>query len=138
MGAEGAPAEGAEGAEGAAGRMKKFNREVGQVGEAAAEAVLVKKGYELVLRNFSTRFGEIDLIMRDGERLVFVEVKTKKGLEFGTPEEMFTRGKYNKVKRMATAYLKGKEVPCRIDMVAVELDEQNLPVALRHYENVVL
>ncbi|TSC85325.1 MAG: putative endonuclease [Microgenomates group bacterium Gr01-1014_16] len=118
--------------------MKQYNREIGRIGEAAAEELLVKKGLELILRNFSTRFGEVDLIMRDGERLVFVEVKTKKGLEFGTPEEMFTRGKYNKVKRMATVYLKGKEAPCRIDMVAVELDDSNLPMAVRHYENVVL
>lgn len=118
--------------------MKKFNRLVGEIGEGAAGEYLVKKGYEVVLRNFSTRFGEIDLIMKDRERLVFVEVKTKKGLEFGTPEEMFTRGKYNKVKRMATVYLKGEDVPCRIDMVAVELDGQNLPVAVRHYENVIL
>lgn len=118
--------------------MKRFNKETGKIGEGAAEGILVKKGYELVLRNFSTRFGEIDLIMRDGEKLVFVEVKTKKGLKFGTPEEMFTRGKYNKVKRMATVYLKGKDVPCRIDMMAVELDQNNGVVALRHYENVVL
>lgn len=118
--------------------MKKFNRQIGEVGERAAEEVLVKKGYELVLRNFSTRFGEIDLVMRDGGRLVFVEVKTKKGLKFGTPEEMFTRGKYSKVKRMATVYLKGEDVPCMIDMVAVELDQDSMPVAVRHYENVIL
>ena len=117
---------------------KTYNKYVGSIGEAAAEGFLVKNGLEVILRNFSTRFGEIDLIMRDKGRWVFVEVKTKKGLEFGTPEEMFTRKKYNKVKRMATVYLKGKEVSCRIDMVAVELDSQNLPKNLRHYENVVM
>lgn len=123
---------------------------IGGIGERAAEELLVKKGYEVVLRNFSTRFGEIDLIVTDNGCLVFVEVKTKKGLEFGLPEEMFTRGKYNKVKRMATVYLASQElllrgkkgslldnVPCRIDMVAVELDGQNSAKDVRHYENVV-
>ena len=116
--------------------MKQFNKKTGEVGERLAEEVLVKKGFELILRNFSTRFGEIDLIMRDKEKIVFVEVKTKKGLDWGSPEEMFTRGKLEKVKRMATVYLKGREVPCRIDMVAVVLDGENNPVSVKHYENV--
>ncbi|MBI2008306.1 YraN family protein [Candidatus Amesbacteria bacterium] len=122
--------------------MKRLNRDVGRIGEGVAEEYLGEKGYELVIRNFSTRWGEIDLIMRDGERWVFVEVKTKKGWEFGTPEEMFTERKYNQVKRMATGYLASQALllrsKCRIDMVAVELDGQNVPVAVRHYENVIL
>ena len=116
--------------------MKVLNRETGRIGEGIAEGFLVKKGLELVLRNFSTRFGEIDLIMRDKDVLVFVEVKTKKGLDWGRPEEMFTRGKYERVKRMASVYLKGKEVSCRIDMVAVVLGEENQPVSVKHFENV--
>lgn len=88
--------------------------------------------------NYRTRFGEIDLIMKDKHLLVFVEVKTKRGVNFGKPEEMFTRGKYHKVKRMATVYLKGREVSCRIDMVAVELNDQGEVVTVRHYPNVIL
>ena len=115
--------------------MKTENRNTGRIGEAMAEDFLTDKGYEVVLKNFSTRLGEIDLVMRDKDILVFVEVKTKKGLLFGSPEEMFTRGKYERVKRMATVYLKGEEVPCRIDMVAVVLDDQNQPVSVKHYKN---
>ncbi len=115
--------------------MKQANKLTGGAGERAAETYLVKKGYELVTRNFCTRLGEIDLIMNDGNILVFIEVKTKKGQMFGTPEEMFTRGKYNQVKRMATLYLNGKAVPCRIDMVAVDLDDTG-ESKIRHYENV--
>ncbi|KKU28048.1 MAG: hypothetical protein UX42_C0021G0022, partial [Microgenomates group bacterium GW2011_GWC1_46_20] len=81
--------------------------------------------------------GEIDLIMRDKETVVFVEVKTKKGYSWGSPEEMFTRGKYERVKRMANVYLKGREVACRIDMVAVVLNAQNEAVSVQHYENVM-
>jgi putative endonuclease len=118
--------------------MKKYNRKTGKIGESAAKEYLMKKGFEIVERNYSTRFGEIDLICKDKNILVFVEVKTKKGMDFGTPEEMFTRKKYNRVKRMATIYLDGKEVPCRIDMVAVELDSDNQSVEVRHYEGVSL
>lgn len=116
--------------------MKIYNRETGRIGEDVALDYLTKKGYELVLRNFSTRFGEIDLIMRDKDVLVFVEVKTKKGLAWGSPEEMFTRNKLARVRRMAEMYLKGKEVACRIDMVAVVLNQENELVLVRHYEGV--
>lgn len=116
--------------------MKIFNRQVGSVGEKAAENYLLKKGYKIISRNLTTRFGEIDLIARDHDILVFVEIKTKKGVDFGPPEEMFTKSKYEKVKRMATTYLEGREVPCRIDMVAVVLDSGNFPISINHYENV--
>ncbi len=116
--------------------MKQHNRETGRLGEEIALQFLLKKDYELVTRNFSTRFGEIDLIMRDKGVLVFVEVKAKKGLDFGTPEEMFTQRKKAQVKRMATIYLDGKEVACRIDMIAVILDGQNEVVSVKHYQAV--
>lgn len=113
--------------------MKYFNKKVGLAGEEFALQYLLGLGYELIMRNFSTRFGEIDLIMNDKNTLVFVEVKTKKSHDWGTPEEMFTRGKYRRVRNMATVFLKGKEALCRIDMVAVDLAD---PPVLRHYPNV--
>ncbi|MBI5358087.1 YraN family protein [Candidatus Amesbacteria bacterium] len=114
--------------------MKYFNRRTGEIGESLALEYLLKLGYEQVTRNYHTRYGEIDLIMRDKEVMVFVEVKAKKTESWGTPEEMFTQSKYRKVKRMATAYLHGKEIICRIDMVAVDLSCD--PPVLRHYPNV--
>ena len=114
--------------------MKIHNKKTGEEGEQLALNYLLKLGYELTMRNYSTRFGEIDLIMRDKDTTVFVEVKAKKTEDWGTPEEMFTRSKYRKVKNMATLYLRGKEVLCRIDMVAVDLFGES-PL-LRHYKNV--
>lgn len=116
--------------------MKAFNKQVGQAGEEFAFQYLMKKGYTLIERNYHNKFGEIDLIMKDGIITVFVEVKTKIGLGFGIPEEMFGRGKYERVKRMATMYLSGRDVPCRIDMVAVVLDKDSQIVSIKHYENV--
>ena len=80
--------------------------------------------------------GEIDLICNDGEVLVFVEVKTKKGEKFGSPEDMFTPAKRIKVKRMAAMYLGGREVRCRIDMVAVVLGEREEALSIKHYKDV--
>ncbi len=117
---------------------KYWNKDVGRVGEEIARDYLLTKNYELITQNFQTRFGEIDLICKDGDSLVFVEVKTKKGLEFGSPEEMFTTGKYQRVKRMATVYLGGKESQCRIDMVAVVLGPDDQLLQITHYPNVVL
>jgi putative endonuclease len=113
--------------------MKLYNRKTGGIGEQLALEYLLSKNYELITMNYSTKYGEIDLIMKDRDILVFVEVKTKKGQDWGTPEEMFTRGKYRRVRNMATIFLQGRDVPCRIDMVAVDLSDTP---AIRHYPNV--
>jgi putative endonuclease len=116
--------------------MKFANRETGTRGEEYAYQYLLKHGFEPITRNFSTRFGEIDLIMKDKDILVFIEVKTKKGVDFGTPEEMFTQNKLRRVHNMAMVYLRGIEVPCRIDMVAILLNPDNTLQSLKHYPNV--
>ncbi len=118
--------------------MKTYNKETGRIGEELARNFLKDKGYEIVKSNFSTRFGEIDLICKDGDTLVFVEVKTKKGLDFGMPEDMYTKGKAERVKRMASVYLEGRETNCRIDMVAIVLGDNNKPERMTHYPNVIL
>lgn len=116
--------------------MKQLNRKTGWVGENIAASALEKKGYEILERNFSNKFGEIDIIAKDKNILVFVEVKTKIGEEFGLPEEMVGKGKLARIRNMATMYMKGKELPCRIDVVAIVLDEENAVKRLTHYENV--
>lgn len=118
--------------------MKFDNKKIGRIGEEAAIVLLTKKGYQIIKKNFATRFGEIDIVAKEGQTTVFVEVKTKKGLEFGSPEDMYTKWKARKVERMATIYMDGKFVNCRIDMIAVVLDNLNKVVRLTHYQNVVL
>ncbi len=117
--------------------MKALNKQTGFIGEKLAEEYLLSKNYKLITKNYSTKFGEIDLIFKDGPLTVFVEVKTKKGLDFGTPEEMFTLGKHRRVKNMATVFLKGRDVPCRIDMIAILLNPDDSLLSLKHYPNVV-
>jgi len=66
---------------------------------------LQKKGYKIEERNFRTRFGEIDIVCWDAQTLVFVEVKTKIGHDFGEPEEMVDKRKMAQVQRMGEVYV---------------------------------
>lgn len=99
---------------------------------------LLGKGYRIEECNFRTRFGEIDIVCWDGETLVFVEVKTKIGHDFGEPEEMVNKGKLAQVKRMGEVYLldKSLDVACRVDVVAVVLENDGSVERIEHYQAV--
>ncbi|KKT48911.1 MAG: hypothetical protein UW88_C0010G0044 [Candidatus Collierbacteria bacterium GW2011_GWD2_45_10] len=114
-----------------------------------AAEYLVKKGYKIVERNFRTRFGEIDIVCWDAQTLVFVEVKTKIGHDFGEPEDMFNKNKMGQVKRMGEVYMRTQELKesktqdeekwgglCRVDVVAVVLRENGEVEKLEHYQAV--
>lgn len=118
--------------------MKVNNRQTGRLAENLAIEALKNKGYLILESNFLNRFGEIDIIAKDKNILVFVEVKAKKGVEFGMPEEMISPSKLRKVKNMATIYMKGEMIPCRIDIVAIVLSHENDLIRLTHYENVYM
>ncbi len=116
--------------------MKNFNRQTGILAEDLAAKTLAKKGYQILERNFSNKFGEIDIVARYKDILVFVEVKAKRGVSFGRPEEMINPYKLKKIQRMATIYMEGKNVLCRIDVVAIVFGINNEVLSLNHYENV--
>ena len=116
--------------------MKLFNTVTGKKGEEIASEFLKNKGYEIVERNWRNKFGEIDIIAKKDNVLVFGEVKTKIGELYGLPEEMVGRGKLQKVRNMATVYLKGKEISCRIDVIAIVLADNGSVSRINHYENV--
>lgn len=114
-------------------RVKTENFSKGRYGEKVALDYLLKKGYELVEQNYSIEIGEIDLIMRDKDRLVFVEVKYKYSDKLGIPEDMIGKSKLAKVKRVAEIYVflnKPKEEKFRIDAVCILEDK------ITHYENI--
>lgn len=116
--------------------MKIFNRQTGILAEDLAVAALKEKDYIILERNFANRFGEIDIIAKDKDTLVFVEVKAKTGADFGLPEEMVNKRKLEKIRHMALIYTKGKDLPSRIDVVAIVFDNNNQLLRLTHYENV--
>lgn len=118
--------------------MKTDNRATGRLAENFAAKALSEKGYQILESNFSNRYGEIDIIAKDKNVLVFIEVKAKKGIDFGEPEEMINRSKLQRIRNMATIYMQGQETSCRIDVVAIVLSPTNEVIRLTHYENVYL
>lgn len=92
--------------------------------EESARNFLVSLGYELLAENYTLPGGEIDLVMRDGEQTVFVEVKQRRGRGYGAPGEMVDRRKLSRLRRTATLYLLktfGRDdLPARFDAVLVE------------------
>lgn len=102
--------------------MTLARQQFGRFGEDAACAALEARGYAVLTRRFRTRSGELDIVARHGEYLVFVEVKARHDRSFGDPEEAVTLQKQQKMVWMATEYLtqhKLHEVPCRFDVVAI-------------------
>lgn len=118
--------------------MKFLNRETGKLAEKLAAHALIQKDYQILECNFSNRFGEIDIIAKDKDILVFVEVKAKKGEDFGMPEEMINPSKLRKIQNMANVYMEDQTLPCRIDVVAIVLSPDNTLLRLTHYENVYM
>ena len=98
------------------------NRYEGIAGETAAVEYLQAKGYQIVERNYANKVGEIDIIARDKEYLVFVEVKTRRDDKFGKAIEAVTPDKITKIVKCATWYLtshKLTQADVRFDIVCV-------------------
>lgn len=95
-----------------------------RIGEEAAARALLDRGYRIIERNYRSRGGEIDLIARQGNELVFVEVKARTRTDYGTPAQGVTRAKERKLIGLADSYVAGRvrrEVRWRFDIVEVYL-----------------
>ncbi len=104
-------------------RAAAHNRQVGQAGEDLAADWYLERGYEVVVRNWRCREGELDLIVRRGRLFVFVEVKSRTSEAFGGPSEAVGRSKQARLRRLAARWLE-HEAPARprairFDVVAV-------------------
>lgn len=104
------------------------NTSIGNKGEAVAAAYLEEQGYKILDQNYRFEHAEIDLVcfepspMNDGGELVFVEVKSRSGEEFGRPEDAITDKKQRHLIHAAEAYLYERQLdgaPCRFDVVSV-------------------
>ena len=118
--------------------MKKYNLEIGYLGENIAKDYLEKKGYFIVDQNYKNKYAEIDLIARHKDNLVFVEVKTRIGEQFGIPEDAINRDKLRRLIRNAQVYMmrKNYDMDFRIDAVCIVLNEDKQPIRVDHYENI--
>lgn len=102
--------------------MKEFNKKIGFLGEKQAEDYLKSKKYKILTKNFSCVLGEIDIVARDKDTIVFVEVKKRETYLFGSPAEAVDGRKQSKIRKTALYYLKQYKLtdsPCRFDVIEI-------------------
>ena len=113
------------------------NKELGRRGEAAAARYLERFGYEILDMNWECPAGEADIVARDCDALVFVEVKTRTNIEKGFPVEAVDAEKRARYEKIAMWYLRDYEfvdVPVRFDIVALMVVAEDRAL-IRHYVN---
>jgi putative endonuclease len=113
--------------------MSEHHHAVGKAGEEAAVQYLCQHGYQILERNYRCRFGEIDLIARDGRTLAFVEVKTRRSQRYGPAATAVTLEKQRHLIKASQVYLiQRKKVNefCRFDVVTVAMDAQQPRIEL--------
>jgi len=110
---------------------------IGQMGEVLTCQFLVKKGYSILEKNFRAPFGEIDIIAKKNNCICFVEVKCRKSMKYGLPEEAVTSYKKKKIIQVAQFYMKKKRIKnssFRFDVVAIQFNQQGLQT-IKHITN---
>ena len=117
--------------------MSQSRGELGQSGEKAALDYFHSKGYRLVKSNFRTRHGEADLILMDGDVLVFCEVKTKRSLLSGHAAESYTPKQQKRLRGLVLRYLRQTawEGALRIDVLALQREPEGPYYRIHHFEN---
>lgn len=103
--------------------MPGDSKQFGRLGESLAVGHLKKNGYRILARNYRNRFGEIDIIARHENVIVFVEVKARSSASFGTSKAAVDRNKQKKISMIALSYLKqtsNTDAKARFDVVCVE------------------
>ena len=108
-------------------------KEIGIIGENIATEFLLKKGFQIIERNFLKPFGEIDIIAKDNNYLVFIEVKTRKNSNYGFPREFVNNNKIKKLQCVAQVYMSENNLydDFRFDVIEIILDSNTLT----HIEN---
>jgi putative endonuclease len=107
--------------------MSTDNRQsLGKSGEELACSELQRRGYEILARRYRTRFGEIDIVARSNHTIVFIEVKTRAGTDFGGGAAAVTPWKQRRIAQMAVDYLSRNALhdqPCRFDVVTIDMKD---------------
>jgi putative endonuclease len=120
---------------------KKLNRPKGNYIETLASAYLSREGYQILARNYAYQGGELDIVARDGETIVFVEVKSVWNNQQGNPAARVNALKQKKIWKTACHFLvtqkeeapKGFETPCRFDVLTARAYQK--PLQFVHYKN---
>jgi len=115
----------------------KHNQRIGKWGEDVATEYLTQKGYEIVTRNARTPYGEIDIVAKQGDVIIFVEVKTRTSNKMGLPEESITPRKREHMLAAGDHYAAENEVDhWQVDVIAIEGKPESTP-KITHFENAI-
>lgn len=115
------------------------NKVLGNWGEDKAVDYLITKGYEILDRNVRTNYGEIDIVAKINNTIIFVEVKTRSSKQFGYPEEAITKNKMTHMIESAQDYLQTHpdiKSDLRIDVIAIRWVNNGDPSEITHFEHV--
>ena len=107
--------------------MTRKRLELGRYGEDLAVEFLIDKGYEIIDRNVRYPTGELDIVARETDTLVFVEVRTRSGFSYGNPGESITWRKQQKLRQLALLYLQSQDNRCksfRIDAILIVIPKE--------------
>jgi putative endonuclease len=116
--------------------MSQARQALGKLGEDLACEELERRGYAILARRYRRRGGELDIVARDGQTVVFVEVKTREGCEFGAGAESVTLFKRRRIASVALDYMARHqlvECACRFDVVSIDMSEKAPRIEL--YQN---
>lgn len=122
--------------------MTGHNQAIGKWGEAKALFHLEQNGYSILFKNWKSMYGEMDIICRKADTLVFVEVKTRTGTNFGWPEEAVTKTKREHLVNTAMTFFdehpEFQSDTWQIDVIAILIESQGREkFSIKHYENAV-
>jgi putative endonuclease len=118
-------------------RRLRPEKTLGQLGEDAAARYLKRLGYKVLGRHVCLPSGELDLVMLDGETIVFVEVKTRRTDEHGRPADAVTPDKQRRLTRLAVAFMRRYRLhdhPARFDVVSIVWPSGEKP-RIEHIKN---
>lgn len=118
--------------------MRDSPKNIATIGEKFAAEHLKTLGYQILAKNYRYKRGEIDLIAKQDDRIVFVEVKTRRSLKYGLPQYAVTMPKQRQISKIALAFLQAQDLldtPCRFDVIAIHLSPQLELLRLEQIEN---
>lgn len=119
--------------------MGKYKKDIGQKGEVEAIIYLQKKGYQILERNYYSRWGEIDVIAKKNAKITFIEVKTRVGTLKGKPYEAVNLRKISHLLRPIQYFLLQndyKKYKLSLDVISIVLNADLTIKELKHFENV--
>lgn len=112
--------------------------ETGRIGEEIACEFLIKNNYKILIKNFRCKIGEIDIIAKENDEIIFIEVKTRKQKEYGLPAEAVDKRKRNHMFFVAEYFLminNMENIFCRFDVIEIYITKQDIKI--NHIKNCV-